>query len=170
MTPDLELTSWPTSCEPYQAERSHICWSKLYKQPLPHKLHSFLTICVIFRSGSQGSRSRRKRPKYAKLLGFSFWKEVLLLCLFGMTLPTVDVYSDGALIIQLYTDTTQNFRCLSNGKVIPAGYVKDEYRTCSDESDERGKKTILITNSTYIGTYVLSFYLPTSCVRILISI
>ena len=116
--------------------------------PLPHKRHNFLIICVIFRSGSQGSISRRKRPKYAKLLGFSFWKEVLLLCLFGITLPTVDVYSDGALIIQLYTDTTQQFKCLSDGKVIEARRVRNRYDSCSDGSDERGKKTIIITNST----------------------
>ena len=120
----------------------------IQKQPLPHKLHSFLIICVIFRSGSQGSRSRRKGPKYAKLLGFSFWKEVLLLILFGMTLPTVDVYSDGALIIQLYVDTTLQFGCLSGGKVIQASWVRNGHDHCSDGSDERGKKTILITNST----------------------
>ena len=122
--------------------------------PLPHKLHNFLIICVIFRSGSQGSRSRRKKPKYAKLLGFSFWKEVLLLCLFGITLPTVDVYSDGALIIQLYTDTTQQFRCLSDGKIIPASWAKDEYDQCSDGSDERGKKAFLITNSTQVVSFL----------------
>ena len=117
--------------------------------PLQHKLHNFLIICVIFRSGSQGSRPRRKKPKYAKLLGFSFWKEVLLLCLFGIALPTVDVYSDGALIIQLYTDTTLQFKCLSDGKVLPfLSFVRDKDDDCSDGSDERGKKTILITNST----------------------
>ena len=120
----------------------------IQKQPLPHKLHSFLIICAIFRSGSHGSRSQRKGPKYTKLLGFSFWKEVLLLCLFGMALPTVDVYSDGALIIQLYTDNTLQFRCFSDGKVILTRYVNDGGRPdCSDGSDERGKKTFLITNS-----------------------
>ena len=118
--------------------------------PLPHKLHNFLKICGIFRSGSQGSRSHRKGPKYVKLKGFSFVKEVLLLCLFGISLPTVDVYSDGALIIQLYTDTTQQFRCLSDGKVIRAREVRRFGNQCSDGSDERGKKTIIITNSTQV--------------------
>ena len=121
--------------------------------PLPHKLHNFLIICVIFRSGSQGSRSRRKKPKYAKLLGFSFWKEVLLLCLFGITLPTVDVYSDGALIIQLYTDTTKQFQCLSDGAVWLEGVVRNGYDDCSDGSDERGKKTLLITSSTQVPLF-----------------
>ena len=81
-------------------------------------------------------------------MGFSFWKEVLLLCLFGMALPTVDVYTDGALIVQLYTDTTQQFRCLSDGKVIEAWEVRDGWHDdCSDGSDERGKKILLITIS-----------------------
>ena len=35
-------------------------------------------------------------------MGKTFVKEVLLLCLFGIALPTGDVYSDGALVIQLY--------------------------------------------------------------------
>ena len=136
-----------------QAERSNIiCWMKLYKNnrcvPSTTQTSHFLIICAIFRSGSQGSRSHRKRPKYAKLLGFSFWKEVLLLCLFGITLPTVDVYSDGALIIQLYTDTTQQFRCLSDGNLSDIFYlhryrVRDGRDDCSDGSDERGKKTLL---------------------------
>ena len=126
--------------------------------PLPHKHHNFLIIRDIFRSGSEGSRPRRKIPKYAKLLGFSFWKEVLLLSLFGISLPTVDVYSDGALIIQLYTDTTKQFKCLSDGKVIWAGHIKNGYYGCSDGSDERGKKTILITN----GIKVVRFFLMIS--------
>ena len=118
--------------------------------PLQHKLHNFLIICVIFRSGSQRSRPQRKIPKYAKLLGFSFWKEVLLLCLFGIALPTVDVYSDGALIIQLFTDTTlSGFRCLSDGKVFDASVVKTGIDTCSDGSDERGKKPLLIKISKF---------------------
>ena len=112
--------------------------------PLQHKLHNFLIICVIFRSGSQ-----RKGPKYTKLLGFSFWKEVLLLCLFGIALPTVDVYSDGALIIQLYTDTTLQFKCRSDGKVIKANRVRNGYDSCSDGSDERGKKPLLIKISKF---------------------
>ena len=115
--------------------------------PLPHKLHNFLIICAIFRSGSQGSRSQRKRPKYAKLLGFSFWKEVLLLCLFGITLPTADVYSDGALIIQLYVGTPSEFRCLSDGKIIRLRWVRDGGQPdCSDGSDEQGKKTLQLLN------------------------
>ena len=111
-------------------------------------LHNFLKNCAIFRSGFQGSRSCMKRPKYTKLLGFSFVKEVLLLCLFGIFLPTVDIYSDGALIIQLFTDTTQQFRCLSDGQILIARFVRDWGDDCSDGSDQRGKKTILITNGT----------------------
>ena len=111
-----------------------------------HTLHNFLKICAIFRNGFQRSRSCRKRPKYTKLLGFSFVKEVLLLCLFGIFLPTVDVYSDVALIIQLCTDFTQQFRCLSDGQVLIASFIRDKGDDCSDGSDERGKKTILITN------------------------
>ena len=131
-----------------QAKGSHICWTKLFKKktivfPVPHTLQNFLIICAIFRSGSQGRRSGRKKPKYDKLVGKTFVKEVLLLCLFGMALPTVDVYSDGALIIQLYVGIPEEFKCLSDGKIIPAGWVRSGYDHCSDGSDERGKKTIL---------------------------
>ena len=115
--------------------------------PLPHTLYNFLIICAIFRRDSQGSRSGREKPKYCKLVGKTFIKEVLLLCLFGIALPTGDIYSDVALIIQLYTDTTLSFRCLSDGREIPGSWVRDidvhegGGDDCSDGSDEQGKKT-----------------------------
>ena len=103
------------------------------------------------------SKPSSKRPKYDKLVGKTFLKEVLLLCLFGIALPTGDVLSDGLLIIQLYVDTTQEFRCLSDGNIISARYffnetdyigiverVRDGDDDCSDGSDERGKKIIPI--------------------------
>ena len=114
--------------------------------PVPHTLQNFLIICAIFRSGSQGSRSGRKKPKYDKLVGKMFVIEVLLLCLFGMALPTADVYSDGALIIQLYVGIPSEFRCLSDGKIILLSWVRDGGRPdCSDGSDEGGKKQYYVS-------------------------
>ena len=90
-------------------------------------------------------------------------KEVLLLCLFGMALPTGDVYSDGALIIQLYVGTPSEFRCLSGDKVVGVPDVRDDYKDCPDNSDEQGKKTILhisknkIANDFLMLTFVSEF-------------
>jgi len=109
------------------------------------------------RRGSQGSRSGRKRPKHDKLVGKTFIKEILLLCLCGIVLPTGDIYSDVALIIQLCTDTTLSFRCLSDGREIPASWVNDteEYWDCTDGSDERDipEKRWKVEKGYFYGTH-----------------
>ena len=73
---------------------------------------------------------------------------MLLLCLFGIFLPTADVFSDVTLVIQLITATTleKPFECLSDGSIVQVRRVRDGKEDCSDGSDEGGKETILITN------------------------
>ena len=77
------------------------------------------------------------RPE-RKFTNFGFVKEIFLLVSFGIVLPTVDVYSDGALITQLYTGTPTEFKCLSDDKIIRAKWAQDGVWDCYYGSDERG--------------------------------
>ena len=63
----------------------------------------------LFRSRTPSIRRRQISRPYQKLGKFSFFKEFTLLIVLGIVVPTVDVYSDGALIIQLSTSTHPRF-------------------------------------------------------------
>ena len=75
----------------------------------------------------------KERAKFTK---FMLFKEILFLIMFGIALPTADIYSDILLIHTLHTNPTK-FKCYSN--VIESYQVKDGTYDCEDMSDEQGK-------------------------------
>ena len=93
---------------------------------------------------SQCQSTRRESKTSARFTRVAFAKEILMLLVFGICLPTTDVYSDVVLIHQLFTNPT-DFKCHSH--VIPSWWVRDGgdyfgnglYTNCDDGSDEHGK-------------------------------
>ena len=83
---------------------------------------------------------KTKSKEYPMLKKFSFFKEVTILIVLGIVLPTGDVYSDGALSYQFFTEVT-HFQCL-NGEKIRLIFVKNERRGCQDNSDKQGELII----------------------------
>ena len=83
---------------------------------------------------------KTKSKEYPTLKKFSFFKEVTILIVLGIVLPTGDVYSDGALSYQFFTEVT-HFQCL-NGEKIRLIYVKNERWGCKDNSDKQGELII----------------------------
>ena len=62
--------------------------------------------------------------------------EIVLLLACGIALPTADVYSDIAMVYQLFTNPNE-FQCYSH--VIRYDSVKDGRKDCEDGSDEHGR-------------------------------
>ena len=85
---------------------------------------------------SQCQSTRRESQTSARFTRVAFAKEILMLLVFGICLPTTDVYSDVVLIHQLYTNPTQ-FKCHTH--VIPSWQARTGQDTCDDGSDEHGK-------------------------------
>ena len=106
-------------------------------------LQNFLINCAFFRSGSQGSRPGRKKPKYDKLVGKKFYLEVLLLCFFGMALPTADVYSDGALIVQL-SESHPRFATVLSIPVLLSFILLIPHWLKVEKTSERRLKTLIL--------------------------
>jgi len=79
-------------------------------------------------------RRRRKSKVHPELKKFSFVKECAIILVLCIVVPTFDVYSDGALTYQLFTDPT-HFQC-RNGQIIRVELVNDNDMDCWDGSDE----------------------------------
>ena len=81
-------------------------------------------------------RRRQKSKVHPELKKFSFLKECVVILVLCIVVPTVDVYSDGALTYQLFMKPPK-FQC-RNGKRIEISWVKNGYDNCKDRSDEDG--------------------------------
>jgi len=76
---------------------------------------------------TKGSRKLVKFTKYA------LFTEIVILLACGITLPTADVYSDIAMVYQLFTNPNE-FQCYSD--VIRHDSVQNGHKDCIDGSDE----------------------------------
>ena len=70
-------------------------------------------------------------------------KEVLLLCLFGMALPTADVYSDGALIVQLL-ESHPRFATVLSIPVLLSFILLIPHWLKVEKTSERRLKTLIL--------------------------
>ena len=88
----------------------------------------------------EARRIRNRSRERVKFTKFMLIKEIVLLIVFGIVLPTADIYSDVVLIHELHTNPTE-FRCYSNEsyRVIESYRVKDGKNDCQDGSDEIGE-------------------------------
>ena len=86
--------------------------------------------CDDVRNSLRRRRKQRKSKEYPTLKKFDFLKEVTILIVLGIVVPTGDVYSDAALSYQMFSEAT-HFKCL-NGETEKIG------RTCNDKSDKQG--------------------------------
>ena len=93
-----------------------------------------------FSNKEETRRTRNRSREGVKFMKFMLIKEIVLLVVFGIVLPTADVYSDVVLIHELHTNPTE-FRCYSNEsyRVIESYRVKDGKNNCQDSSDENGE-------------------------------
>ena len=76
-------------------------------------------------------------------MGKNFYLEVLLLCLFGMALPTADVYSDGALIVQLL-ESHPRFATVLSIPVLLSFILLIPHWLKVEKTSERRLKTLIL--------------------------
>ena len=90
----------------------------------------FLFRCDDVRNSLRRRRKQRKSKEYPTLKKFDFLKEVTILIVLGIVVPTGDVYSDGALSYQMFNEAT-HFKCLNGDRVCIGCW-------CWDKSEKQG--------------------------------